>query len=681
MGKAPSDFTGNWAYQPVDPVELARRLDSALGTRCFPSGASDTDIPALLVSLPMPPVTLGASEFRDRYLMKEVLRKCPSLDLGIDTKAAALAAWLADEALNQRSNDRLYTVTAEDLPLRRLLWLASEKIARVLGPFCPEEFLSGWRFGPGSTLSITARNATVRHKLATKEITVSRGAAKVTWAVIQSTPAWKHLLTDDNSRGVTLTERDYDQWMSVAKNAKTDRSIGKPPDGNVILQLSLGKMMRRRLYRKGINLQDQSINQRRAVSASADGKCATVDVRAASQSIVSALVYLLFGTSPQPEDGVFGKSVDIRWFQAMEMTRTPFTLLPDGSLHTNAYFSAMGNGYTFELESLIFWALASAVCETLGLDPELVSVYGDDIILPSAGVTLLKDLFAYCGLDLNLDKSFYSPEPGFRESCGVHALRGELVNPFYVDSGLDQIGTIVLLANNITRWSVCEKSNTRDGRLFSVWQWVVSHLPLEYLSRYHIPLGNQDDGLILDWDEVQPTCAFIQNDVLIAPGCKTPVGWNVRGAFLGNRSTKTEPDRSAYVEALYHGSMEQKRFQPPRPIPNSFTAWNACASLRASYASYRDMIDATFRFGGDSGSEPDESLDPDPWRSATSISLIERRRVVLDWPRMGPWSGVVVVEPALAFSLPLLNLLKEARQVGGCATKWVTFTSSRKKVR
>lgn len=667
--KSPLSNAGIWAYQPVDPRELAHRLARALDIDLPNFGDDAQAFAEWMIHQSMPSFDLESSRFRDLYLFKEVLRKCPDWDLGIDTGEAALTAWLSDERLNAATNDRLYTVKAEDLPNRRLLWLAAEKIHAVLGRFDVTEFLSGWRFGPGSTLSLGAAMASVREKLSNKALTVSRDAKDICWEAICRAPAWKDFLTDGNLRGIALTVCDYDRWAGVPKNAEIDRSIGIPPDGNVMMQLSLGRMLRKRLYRSGINLQDQSINQRRAILASADGADATVDVRAASQSLVSALVALLLSSD------FSGRGVaDVTWFRVLERLRVPLTLLPDGSLHSNEYFSAMGNGYTFELESLIFWGLSCAVCEELGLDQNRVTVYGDDIILPSDAVSRLQDLFSYVGFGLNMKKSFYTPGPGFRESCGVHALRGQVVNPFYVDSSLKQLGTIVLLANNITRWSVLPGFG-RDGRLFDVWQWVLSHLPVEYLSRYHIPLGDTDDGIILDWDECRPACASIENDPPSQYGA-TPIGWKVRCALIEHRAKAPVFDETAYVEALYHGSPEQKRFRPPKEGICTFERWMEYTTVQSTIPGV-DVIRAAFQTNQGSLLADESPFVEDPWRLATSVSLMEQSRVTLDWPRMGPWYGLTSIDGALAFSLPLLSRLKSERQAGGCKEMRVYYTAPR----
>lgn len=90
----------------------------------------------------------------------------------------------------------------------------------------------------------------------------------------------------------------------------------------------------------------------------------------------------------------------------------------------------MGNGYTFELESLIFLSLTRAACDVFGVNSSDVSVYGDDIICPSDVVPLLIQVLNLVGFEVNHSKSFVAGP--FRESCGKDWFLGELVRPLFI---------------------------------------------------------------------------------------------------------------------------------------------------------------------------------------------------------------------------------------------------------
>jgi hypothetical protein len=91
-------------------------------------------------------------------------------------------------------------------------------------------------------------------------------------------------------------------------------------------------------------------------------------------------------------------------------------------------FSSMGNGYTFALETVIFWSLVQAANSLTGC--EVASVYGDDIVCESNSALLLTEALRFAGFKVNSEKSYYTGP--FRESCGADWLGGVLVTPQYL---------------------------------------------------------------------------------------------------------------------------------------------------------------------------------------------------------------------------------------------------------
>jgi hypothetical protein len=150
-----------------------------------------------------------------------------------------------------------------------------------------------------------------------------------------------------------------------------------------------------------------------ARKGSIDGSLATIDLSSASDTIAFSVVFDLL---PEP------------WVDFLNSVRTGQVTYEDITLDLEK-FSSMGNGYTFELESLIFWALSSACVSIVGCNESDVSVYGDDIIVPTPAVDLLYATLTWCGFNVNSEKSFTSGP--FRESCGADWLNGEDVRPFF----------------------------------------------------------------------------------------------------------------------------------------------------------------------------------------------------------------------------------------------------------
>jgi len=563
-------------------------------------------------------------QFRDKYLLRELLRKYPAFDLGIETRLAAKTSFYEDETVNSATNDRLLSEVPSSTTAQ-VLCLARKKIAEILGQFSEAEFWQGWRFGPKSTSSLRYREATVENKLQLGTPAATLEALPLFRNLLQNEPGWSYCMSRkfggethwiDCSGdkvphdGVKIVEHltricQFDRWTSVRKNAKTDRGIGIPPDGNIAMQLSVGKMIRRRLHDVGVDLSDQTRNQVAALRASLKGDNATVDVRGASQSVTCGLVWNLIGSQDRRE-------LDWRWFWVLEALRTPFTLV-DGDMHENEVFSMMGNGYTFELESLVFYALAWACTSFLHEDVDAVSVYGDDIILPVGSYDLLVEVFDFCGFRINEDKSYHSiGDYRFRESCGKHYLNGVDVTPFYVDSPLDNPATIILAANNLVRWAV--KPGHRDGRVFPVWVYLVAHLGPGYLDR-KIPLGEANDGLIVDWDECCPPSVWLKG---VGGMPHTHSGWKVKTVAYEPRPTALD-DLSRYLRWLYNTS-GRTGFKPPA-VPKlggkEFSTWFPSGWLKV---------------------EPSLKTAPEVARSiAAKASLQLSSRVVTSWPWLGPW--------------------------------------------
>lgn len=473
----------------VDPLELFRRLHRCLGV--IPTARNAAEV------VSQQEIPFDAPDFRERYLLREVLRKYPGWNLGIDCHQAAVQSFLDQEAVNQKTNLRLTEMAVPEKGVLQIIEIARRKVPFILKDFKFDWFSDALRHGPGATTRLKRETASLPNKLSGNP-RVTAEAANLAYAVLQSMPSWAYNVSTSLSFDQLLVIQDYDKGTCVPKNAETDRFITIQPDMNVLMQLAMGTMLRRRLYPWGINLQDQSINRRRAQEASKGLKAnATVDLTNASNSVVTELVWRLIGDHDETQvtEGF------LLWYKMLNALRTKGGMV-EGTYVEYEMFSANGNGYTFELETLCFWLLTTSVCQYLGI-PEDVTVYGDDIVCPEAAVPLLKAVFDHCGFTLNTSKShFNTVGPRFRESCGGHYLDGIDVTPFYVKDELNSIETVILLMNNIKRWSKLEHWGL-DGRLKPVYDWLKGHLPSRARDT-EIPFSESNDGLIKDFDEAHP---------------------------------------------------------------------------------------------------------------------------------------------------------------------------------
>jgi hypothetical protein len=271
-------------------------------------------------------------------------------------------------------------------------------------------------------------------------------------------------------------DEDGDEWFGinlhlhdgrlefVPKNAKTYRSVIVEPVLNGLYQLALGDHMTRRLAAFGVDLRDQTRNQDLALSGSLTGDLATLDLSAASDSVSTELVFSL---------------LPLDWAIGLARGRTGHVLYRGNRLALEK-FSSMGNGFTFPLQSLIFWALARAICD----NDETVSVYGDDIILPSARSAEFIRLLTCTGFTVNEEKSY--TEGPFRESCGRDFYRGIDVRPYFQKEWVSP-RTLFTLHNYYVRRGLCDFAER-------VLSWIHPAL------RLYGPDGYGDGHLLGSWN-------------------------------------------------------------------------------------------------------------------------------------------------------------------------------------
>lgn len=350
--------------------------------------------------------------------------KLEFLDLGIDKQKVAVDAIMDAEARCRETNviwqgwHEGWVHFAPDLAA--VFHLAQGHIQRILGarPTLDELKL---RFGPGATSLTKKRESSVKRKLG-KGISCSEDLLGWARALIQEMPHLAELhaqqcsVTAEEFWGIVPVVVHEGAVSFVRKNYKTDRTTETQPTLNGMLQLAIGDEMAKRLRRvPGLDLHDQTLNQRLAYVGSLTGAVATLDLKSASNCVAVRPVQSLF-----PED----------WFSLLKAARCGTTLVPGVGKVKLEMFSGMGNGFTFPLQSVLFWALARASATVLRKADAIVAVYGDDIIVDTEVVPLLVRALTCAGLIVNEEKSF-SDGP-FRESCGADFLAGIDVRPVYV---------------------------------------------------------------------------------------------------------------------------------------------------------------------------------------------------------------------------------------------------------
>jgi hypothetical protein len=185
--------------------------------------------------------------------------------------------------------------------------------------------------------------------------------------------------------------RDASRFSTVRKNNKVDRPIDVQPLCNMLVQRRIGNGLRSLLLKNGVDLNSLATQHRERIQ---NGSIATIDLKNASDSIHIDLIRFLFPT---------------RVFSLIERSRMFYVEAPSGDYIVPNKVSSMGNGFTFELMTVIIRALGLQFDENF-------SVFGDDIIIDNQYADdLMVDLRAV-GFVPNVDKTFI--RSAFRESCG-----------------------------------------------------------------------------------------------------------------------------------------------------------------------------------------------------------------------------------------------------------------------
>lgn len=377
-------------------------------------------------------------------LVTELFKKFDFVDSPFNKREKAKLRFFEAENSCRETNYRVSRSIGLTPAVNNVLHIAIREIENILGKFNTEDLPSYGRFGPGSTLCVSGPFTTEYFKLCEKEPTVSTECYPYAEALIQYDVQWKGYLNGIhpfdvagqfepiNGLGCELRIADHNKVAFVPKNAKTERSIAIEPYFNVYFQLAVGSMIRSRLYsRRKINLDSQLRNQSLAKIGSITGHLATIDFSMASDTISRETVRLLL----PPE-----------WFAHLDRLRSKTYVLERGKPQVWHKFSSMGNGYTFELETLIFFAVASATCTSLDIPVEDISVFGDDVVIPVEAYDLYKEVCNYLGFTVNDEKSFTNGF--FRESCGEDFLEGVRVRPVFCKE-LSTNQHVVSLANRL----------------------------------------------------------------------------------------------------------------------------------------------------------------------------------------------------------------------------------------
>lgn len=377
-----------------------------------------------LVYLPHPSKVAWCSQLRALHSKRSEL-EVP----GVDRKARALEKFREIEVHNSRFNkiwaERTLGATPFPPELNAVFDGAREKIRSILGPV-PRMSQLKFRLGPGACTSVKKKDACPSGKLKAS-LVCSTPTVPFIPDLIGQLPLyfWTHCsasVEGDEDVFRWSVDLEPSRLELVPKTWKEYRSICVEPLLTSMGALAIGDWIADRLSRAGNCTRDQQRNRDYARLGSLTGIVATLDLTSASDTLSYELVRALLPSE---------------WFYLLRAFRSDETLLPDGTLHRFELFSSMGNGFTFPLETLIFYALAYSFYGRA--NSGWLSAYGDDLVVPSTNADVFALILEQCGFIVNRSKSFISHN-GFRESCGADYVLGTDVRPVYVKDRLSVSG-------------------------------------------------------------------------------------------------------------------------------------------------------------------------------------------------------------------------------------------------
>lgn len=374
------------------------------------------------------PSSYGDAEtLKKDLLVTELFRKCRLPGADGRLRAEAVAAFWASERLCKVTNIRLsryqsntQALKPEDLPVMRFIDAWRKEVSRVLGR--PSYVLEP-RFSPGSTLSDRSLFTTIPDKMSSKPTCYPAGVNLYRDA-FRFTPQGEKYPDPREVRG--------NEFFTVPKDSFKDRGCCVEASAAVALQLAVGAQLKDRLRKAyGRPLERRPLRHRRLAQLASAGRrrLATIDLSNASDTISYGVCQLVL-----PAD----------WLQLLNSLRAPFTVV-EGKTVRLEKFSSMGNGFTFELETVLFQSLCAVICN----DKRAVSCFGDDMIVPEADAPSVLAALRFFGFQPNTEKTFC--EGPFRESCGGDYFEGKLVRAHYLKELPDEPQHWIALANGLRR--------------------------------------------------------------------------------------------------------------------------------------------------------------------------------------------------------------------------------------
>mgnify|MGYP001133745662 CR=1 FL=1 len=278
-----------------------------------------------------------------------------------------------------------------------------------------------------------------------------------------------HAWMDGVRRGDTLLDRACKgpygfvtqlSQVNVPKSFKALRGITPHTTIGAFSSKGLGLMFEQVCEDVGLPITRTQNRHRRYVKRYSKTRThATADLSNASNSFTVALL---------------NACLPREWFRACMYGRVGHLEI-GGKTYKLESVMTMGVGYTFPLQTLLFYAILDSIAELANVRG-LISVYGDDLIYPRELHPMVSQIFRDLGFQLNADKTFVTSH--FRESCGADFFNGVDVRPYQPEGecknlrGPNALSFIYKVVNGLrARWSSVEIQGTLTFLLRTVLQF------------------------------------------------------------------------------------------------------------------------------------------------------------------------------------------------------------------
>lgn len=485
---------------------------------------------------------LTPAQFRDTYLYHMIFSKY--VDLGPagaqERRKACIEKYMSCESRCRDTNHLMFNSLFRGTKHHHTIMLLREEIQNVLGEF-RADYLTEGSFGPGATTRLGRPFIDGAFKF--------EGSPHVTSRLL---PFAQNLYHGTVWESFEVVEDA--KFTTVPKNAKIDRPIEIQPDINIFFQKSLGNVIRRRMHGRPIgyngmtiNLNDQSINRELARIGSQYGTLATLDLSSASDMIATGFLFQVL-----PDD----------WFHALDLCRVPRVSI-EGKTLILEKFSAMGNGYTWELQSMLFYCMVRAVSRNYGCSEHIAATFGDDIICQTEIADSLVEFLEYCGFKVNTEKSFIRGP--FRESCGKHFYEGLDVSPVYIRSPIITEIDLIKLHNRLHDWA--SSLGYKDVRFRAYLEKIKTFSKFQECV---VPAGAGDCGFTICFDDLANIPTYRYKN-WVEHGFMTKVIYSAR-------SILSWQGRGAFLKRLHGGCGEDAASEIPFGIERSTVQWSGFRS-------------------------------------------------------------------------------------------------------